>query len=253
MQPNEPLPRTVTPRRGDAASASLRVRSQSIAIALGLLAAVRADAQDSSEVLLALASAHAQQLEEYNAVFLQEQTYFASRHRVVKVDADALLSETDISFTPFDDVEPIDLIPTRLARQWDGYVAWRGRYADDRLFELSGGEFGLSVTFSMHPWHVDESGTAVNYDPDNNGFFSVFAVLDVPDRPKYVLQPLRYTPQYSVVYEIPRDAVIPFTIDRQPGEPDRTTDEERAVAARYRAFIESLPDETDKKVVGDVF
>lgn len=230
----------------------MRTLRSFLTIALCLLAAARVDAQDRSEVLLALDPAHAQRLEEYNAIFLRQETYFASRYRIVKVDTDALLSETEITFTPFDDSEPIELLRTRLDRPWEGSVYWRGRYANDRLFEISGGELGLSVTVSMHPWHVDASGTAIHYDPDKNGFFSVFAVLDAPDRPKYVLQPLKFTPQYSVVFEISRDTLALFRIDREPGEPEFRNDNERAVFERYRAFMESLPDETGKKVVGDV-
>lgn len=228
--------------------------SRSLSIAMILVpAALVAEAQGAVELLQGVDQGQAQRLAEYNSVFLQEQTYFASRSRIVQVNVDALLQESDVTFTPFADVAPMKLICTRLDRQWNEFAYWHGSYENDPLFRATGGAMGsLSVTVAMVAWDVDESGTAVRSAPDTHSFFSAFAVFDVHAGAKYVVQPLKYTPRYSAVYEIPRDTVIPIRIDREPGEPEFRDDAERESWERYRAFRDALPEEKDKQVLGDI-
>lgn len=227
------------------------MRRISITVLL-LLAALAAKAQDTSELLQSVEPAHAERLEAYNSVFLQEQTYFASRHRIVSVNVDALLQENDVTFTPFADSAPMRLLFTRLDRQWNEFAYWHGRYENDPLFRVTGGAVELPVKVAMAAWDVDESGTAVHSGPYTHAFFSAFAVFELPGSARYVVQPLKYTPRYSVVYEMARDAIIPVRIDRQPGEPEFRDDNERKVSERYQTFRNGLPEEKDKQILGDI-
>ena len=82
-------------------------------------------------------------------------------------------------------------------------------------------------------------------------FYSVGAILNTPNGHKYVITPLRFTPKYSVVYELLPGAV-PGRIDREPGEPEYRNDRERAQLQRYREFRDRLPSEEGKAVRGDL-
>jgi len=84
-----------------------------------------------------------------------------------------------------------------------------------------------------------------------HAFYAVDALFDVPGDNTYVLQALKYTPRYSVIYEIRRDTVIPVRIDVMPGDPPPTA-EERASVERYKRFVETLPDDRGKAIRGDV-
>lgn len=75
-----------------------------VCIALLLLSYSTADPVLPQELLQLVEPGRAQALEEYNAVFLKEHTYFASRYRIVKVNVDALLERRDVSITPFTDM-----------------------------------------------------------------------------------------------------------------------------------------------------
>jgi hypothetical protein len=215
--------------------------NKSVAISLLLLTALTSEAQQLPEVLQDVEPSQARSLEQYNSAFLQEYTYFASRHRIVKVDVAALRQGRDVTVTPFDDVEPIGLVFERFT-QWDTF--WHGSYRD-----APRGIF--AITIGMFAYDVDESGAAVHAAQDRGKFFSVSAVFDVPGHNKYVLQPLKYTPRYSVIYEITRDTLIPYRIDIMPGDPPPSAEEQAAFKA-YREFVDALPDETDKRVVGDI-
>jgi hypothetical protein len=86
---------------------------------------------------------------------------------------------------------------------------------------------------------------------NKHAFYSVDAVFDAAGGSRYVLKALKYTPRYSVLYEIRRDTVMPVKIDRMPGDPEATP-EERAAFDRYRRLVESLPNESDKSIRGEI-
>lgn len=81
------------------------------AIVLCLFAWASLEAQNPAELLSEVNPNKAQRLYEYNAVFLQELLYFSKRHRIVKVDTKLLLKGEDFTITPFDDMEPIHIVP----------------------------------------------------------------------------------------------------------------------------------------------
>lgn len=219
-----------------------------IATGLILLSYFMAPGQVCSQELLEMVDpAHVQALEEYNAAWLEDQTYFAARHRIVKVNAYALFQRQDVFITPFGDMQPIELIFDSLDRD----TRWKGYYQNDPIYAATGQRV-LLVRFSMFAYTVDDAGNAVNTAQERADFFSVSAVLDVPGGSKFVLTPLKFTPRYSVIYEIRRDTVIPFRIDVLPGDPP-LSDEEQAVLDEYKDFRKQLPDEANKKVVGDVW
>ncbi|HEY7671131.1 MAG TPA: hypothetical protein VIC71_02855 [Gammaproteobacteria bacterium] len=232
-----------------------------------LLVAAPVTAQQERELLLEVDRDQAQRLEEYNSVSLQEELYFASRHRIVRADIDVLLEGRDIIVTPFADVVPIKLVHERLDRQGDDAVFWRGHVRfpeNDELFKTAG--VGIPAWISMFGWHLDEEGNAhsmgtlVNLESDarpqhleRNAFYSADAVLQAPPSgTQYVLRPLKYTPRYSVIYEISPDTLIPIRIDDTPGQPDNRTEYEKELLRRYRDFIASLPKEENKAIRGDI-
>jgi len=201
----------------------------------------------SQELLEDVDPAREQALQEYNAAFLKDQTYFAARYRIVKVNVDALFQERNIAITPFSDMKPIGLVFDRLSRE----TFWHGFYENDPIYAVTGNRL-LSFTISMVAYGVDESGAAVRVAQDQGSFFAVSAIFDVLGDSKYVLRPLKFSPKYSVIYEIRRDAVIPVRIDTTPGD-HPLSDEEQAVFDEYLEFAEALPDDTNKKVLGDVW
>ena len=88
---------------------------------------------------------------------------------------------------------------------------------------------------------------------DKRAFFSATTVIDVPGRrSKYVLSPLRFTPKYSILYEISRDTFIPVVIDLMPGQELPWNDEQKRIAAEYQSFRSSLPLTEQKPVRGDL-
>lgn len=268
-----------------------------IAVSLLLSVTLPVTAQHERELLREVDANQAQLLEAYNFVFLQEELYFASRHRIVRADMNVLLQQRDITVTPFEDVEPIGLIHETLTRPGDDVIFWRGRidFQDDLLFRVAG--VGIPAAISMFAWDLDEEGSAVSsvqnrfeFSPDwrfdefgnldldrdviastpppqtpeeierhrrlqkldKRAFFSSRAVFDVPGGSRYVLTPLRYTPRYSVIYEIAPGTVIPIVIDRSLREPDPRSESQKAAFNRYRTFVENLPKEEGKQIRGDL-
>ena len=223
------------------------MRSKSVAIVILLLAAPITRSQQLPELLQEVEPGLSLALQEYNSAFLREHGYFASRYRIVKADVDALLQERDLTITPFSDMQPIGLVFDRLEHY---RTFWKGYYQNDPLFRATG-EYYLRVGISMSAWDVDDSGTAVLTAQDKGTFYSVSATLDVPGDSKYILEPLRFTPRYSVIYEMPRDTVTAFRIDATPGDPPLSA-EEQSVLNALQKFMDGLPDERDKKVLGDI-
>lgn len=238
----------------------------------------------------------ARRVEEYNSSFIKEQTYFASRYRIVEVDVDAVVNASEISLTPFDDVKPINLVRERLERNGEDIVFWKGRYESDPVYAATGSAM-LEVTITMTAWDEEPAGTVVisalnrfAYSPqwkineldepflDGEGvvgeapqtpqeiayhkrllslrkhvFFSVSAGFDDPSRDAvYALQPLKYTPRYSLLYEVIRSTAIPFRIDISPGESEFRTEAERILFERYKATMDALPKDDQKQVLGDI-
>lgn len=275
-----------------------------VSVAALLMFSGAAYAQESRELVRSLDDARSQRLEEYNSTFLRGETYFASRHRIVELNAALLSQAREITFTPFEDVEPIALVPVRGTprRTGEEHIFWTGIYKPFALLETLGGP-QVSVTIAANAWDLDPSGAAVissqnrfEFSPlwtfdergnpvldrskfppgalvvpgdpprtpaqierhmrlqtlDKHAFHSVEAVFDVPGSSRYVLKPLKYSPRYSVLYELTRDTVVPVRIDAMP-EGSPLTEEELAVFERYNQFLETLPkDEPGKSIRGDV-
>jgi hypothetical protein len=108
------------------------------------------------------------------------------------------------------------------------------------------------LTVAAHGWELDGEGNArvSSRRRDEHAFWSVQATLEVPGGSN-VLMPLKYTPKYSVVYEITPDTLVPIRVDFMPGDPEPSATE-KAAWARYRAFVDSLPREDGKPVRGDI-
>ena len=81
-------------------------------------------------------------------------------------------------------------------------------------------------------------------------FYSVRGTFSSTDGKTFGLVPLRYTPKYSVIFELDRSKVV-VTHDPLPGEAERqNVDPVRA--AQYEAFRRALPKETNKPIKGDI-
>jgi hypothetical protein len=235
------------------------MRSGTVVALSALFAITFAGAQQPNELLQAVDSAKALRLEEYNSVFLKEALYFAARHRIVTANAALLLTASEITVTPFDDAPVINLIalPGSPEREFhDQHVFWRGRYREYPL-DIFGpnGPPPPSATIASHAWDLTASGEQIKQldSLEKHAFYSVSAVFEPPGAAsRYILMPLKYTPRYSVIFEIRRDTVIPVRTDVTSPEDAKLSAEERAVADRYREFLNGLPKETDKVVLGDV-
>ena len=214
-----------------------------------LLVASAVTAQQDGELLREVGRGQAQRLEEYNSVFLQKELYFAKRHRIVTVELSVLLAQRDITVTPFEDVDPIRVAYESLTRLHDDAIFWRGHFVfpqDDQLFKQTC--VGVPAKVSIFWWNLHEEGHALN--SAENRFYSADALFSAPGHSTYVMKSLRYTPRYSVIYEIAPDTVIPLRIDGTPGVPAARTESEAVIHDRYRTFMDSLPEDT-KTIRGD--
>lgn len=274
------------------------------AISIVLLIVLPAAAQQPQELLHDVPPGQAQRLEEYNAAFIQDTTFLASRYRIVRVDTNLLFQERDITVTPFPGLVPIELIwlETRDSETRQGEIdgaTWVGHYKSDPLFPVTG-EYAFRVKINLHAWDItpeghaeissrnrfeysprwsfdandnpvlerapgSESGIAASPPPqtaqdiarhkrlkslDKHAFFSTRAVFDVPNRSsRYVLTPLKFTPRYSVIYEVDRDG-LPDR--REPGQQEPLSSDESALLERYRTFREQLPSQENKEIRGDL-
>ena len=87
-------------------------------------------------------------------------------------------------------------------------------------------------------------------------FYSVQAIFQVlrenssPAVRKYVLKPLKYTPKYSVIYELDPNKFFMSQIDPDPGEERDLADQQSWEA--YDSFVRNLPKESNKVVKGDI-
>ncbi len=83
-------------------------------------------------------------------------------------------------------------------------------------------------------------------------FYSVRTTISTLDGKTYVVKPLKYTPKYSVVYEVD-PAVSSFVqIDADPDGVDRRSDDQKMNEKRYQNFRKNLPKEEWKIVKGDI-
>lgn len=139
-------------------------------IAFGFLfTALSAAAQAPRELLQSVESTYADRLAAYNSVFLQEVTYSAARYRIVKPNAELLISEEDIWVTPFDDVDPIRIEADGVRRGPD-FVVWSARVERENFMPLPPGIDPIAEQYSskwnqaelsMYRWDLDESGVAL--------------------------------------------------------------------------------------------
>ncbi len=242
----------------------------------------------------------AQRLAEYNTVFLQDQLYFASRHRIVKADTKVLLEDDDFVVTPFSDVEPIYIKQGSVQRGQD-QTYWHGLVQTKHQSELDAYGISLRTTISMHAWDLDEFGNAhlsmmnrFKHSPrwkidetntpilevpaegqigttgpppltpedierhkrlkklNKRKFHSVSATFSTLDGKKYVLAPLKYTPKYSVIYEIDPNKVFLTQFDYPSETEDVRSHGEIMQTLQYQTFREGLPKEVNKAVKGDI-
>jgi hypothetical protein len=62
--------------------------------------------------------------------------------------------------------------------------------------------------------------------------------------------PLRYTPRYSIVYEVDEEKVVPVPFE--PGDEVTLTDEQKGRVEQYERFMSRLPSEEKKAIRGDI-
>ena len=256
-----------------------------------LLAALGAGTLRAEELLEEIDAYKVGRLAEYNSVFLQGALYFATRHRIVKVDTTLLLQGDDFTVTPFPDMAPLHF-KYEAIRGTEDDIYWTGRVETDENSPLtmialhawdldkSGNALHSSqnrFTHSPH-WRIDESGAPVLetlpageagiagpppetpqdierqrqlQELERHAFYSVTAGFSLPGVGRYVLTPLPYTPKYSVIYEVDPDSAS-IAHDRLPEEEDTRSARERMQALQYEAFVNRLPKETGKAVRGEI-
>ncbi len=197
------------------------------------------------ELLRAVPSEQARRLDDYNAVFLQRVGYFATRYRIVAVDASGLSTANEVVIRPFDDVAPI-VLTREFVNPLGGILFWRGRYRNAPA---------LDATLVVVGWGTDEAGKLVS--STTYGFVppAVFhsvdvGLFDVDRQYTYELKPLQYTPKYAVVLELPPDRPLP-PIDTIGQEPPYMSEEARLALDRYQRAMDALPRE-DKRVLAEI-
>ncbi len=222
----------------------------------------------------------AEQLVEYNAVFLEELLYFSSRHRIVKADTKLLQKDDDFTVTLFSDVEPLHFRQESVMRQIDA-VYWNGSivFPQDVQVELDKNKIKVQTMISMHAWDLDASGNAylslenrfkaIAGPPPKtieeierhrklkklkkHQFYGVEAVFQTLDGKKYGLVPLKHTPKYSVLYEINPDKSFIESIDAaEYGETYARSISEEIRYKEYQILKDRLAKEEDKAVKGDL-
>jgi hypothetical protein len=85
---------------------------------------------------------------------------------------------------------------------------------------------------------------------DRYAFASFDARLSLPSGETYVLTPLRYTPRYSIVYEVDEEKVVPVPFE--PGDEVTLTNEQKGRVEQYEQFMSRLPREENKAIRGDI-
>ena len=83
-------------------------------------------------------------------------------------------------------------------------------------------------------------------------FYSVNTLIIAPDGARYLVTPLRFTPRYSVIQEIDPSKLLSTRIDGPPEGSDSPSQEEKYKTQNYIEFKNSLPDESDKIILGDL-
>lgn len=89
---------------------------------------------------------------------------------------------------------------------------------------------------------------------NKSAFYSVSAdfQLLLPNA-RYRLAPLKYTPKYSVIFELDPAKLVPITLDRPPsGEPITRTPDDRVKISEYENFIRNLPPDRNVAVVEEL-
>lgn len=264
---------------------------------------------NANELITEVDAVKAQQLADYNAVFLQEALYSTKRHRIVEVDTDLLLNASEFTITVFDDVPPFEYVAERFSTHedmiyvkahfvdasqgssltnlaslidssaligmhaWDLYatneavLSMRNRRAFSPSWQIDGNEtdgplpssqFTCDTRVEEYPQNAPEGGEGNDNDASlqKRQFYSVSTSIVSPDGIRYRLTPLRYTPKYSVIKELDPSKFTNILMDPTIGADgtviDTRSEEDKAKQDAYRDFIDSLPDETGKVVLGDI-
>lgn len=223
---------------------AMRSRRNAIAV---LLALVIPYAESQAQELLASVDAgSALRLSEYNSAFLTKELYFASRHRIVRVNPEVLSGE-QISVTLFEGARPIQIKRTNVyemagARYWSGTTPENiPMFVSTLTWDVDpSGVASPSNQNPQSPWRVDEQGV-VTLDvrqgeapgiagppPDTSeqkaearrlqglarrAFQSVTAQISAADGTRYVIKPLEYAPRYSLVYQVDQTKLLNEPID----------------------------------------
>jgi hypothetical protein len=195
------------------------------------------------ELLSDVPSDLARRLEQYNAVFLQRAGYFATRHRIVAVDTDALGTAEKVVIRPFADVQPTILTRNRV-HAIGGLTFWNGQQDESS-----------DTTLVMEAWAVEPTGL-VNKAVTSAGTLATDfrslqgAVFDRRDGTAYEIKPLQFTPKYSVVLDIGRDLPL-IPIDTVGQNPPYVTQQARLTYRRYMEAMDALPSEDGKLVLAE--
>src|SRR5881394_2359581 len=127
--------------------------------ALLVLLVLEATELNAQELVVPVELGKAGRLAEYNAGFLQKALYSAKRYRIVRLNVEPLFSDNDITLTPFDDVNPLQITQESVSRS-DDAIYWNGRIQTDLQLELD--RFGVKVLtlIGAHAWDLDAAGNA---------------------------------------------------------------------------------------------
>jgi hypothetical protein len=230
-------------------------------IAMLVFVAPWCGAQELPALLHSVDESRAQQLIDYNSPWLQAELYSAKRFRVVLVDTDVLMRDDDFAVTLFDDTAPLHLTQDSV-RRYEEAFAWSALSRGELPEALKAFGARQTVLFSGVAWDTDDAGRAMESSENRfdlrkrnkRAFYSVSAdfQLLVPGT-RYRLAPLKYTPKYSVLFELDPDRLVPIAVDRPvEGERITRTPAELARLRDYDTFIRNLPPDRNLPVVDEL-
>lgn len=186
-----------------------------------------AQAQAPIEILQAVGQGQGERIEGYNAAFLQLELHAAARHRIVRVNTNALLQEREITLTPFADVAPIRITPEMVRRTEDS-VNWSG--------QIHSGEATYPFFLSLLAWDLDAAGNA-SASVQNRFQFSPLWRFDEFDQP--YLEP---APGEDSGSQSPYPHGLQDTISQRSPNPFRRTKAKSSKPPRTRCRQEEVSD-----------
>lgn len=221
------------------------------------------------ELLRGVDSETVRRIEEHNGSEFDQNIYFASRYRVVEVNAALLLEADPFTITLFPGSELIVERSSPIRVEGD-ISLWKGlitspRIAIEAISDAKIHELGMTRTemvqelygleLMTHRREIASSGEA--HTQDAHEIRSITAEINLREHDilggrfqNMIIYPLHLTPKYHLVIELDSDKT--FGVDSDPHDQSVSANHQREKARRYKEYLDSLPPIPQRAVVEDV-